>query len=488
MSHRNYLFCLCIMGIIVLTSTVSASAPVAGFSGTPTIGPAPLTVSFTDISTGNPTGWAWYFGDEDYTEPWTQQTASAGWAPRTRHSSVALPDGSIVVTGGQTSDFYYNNEVWRSTDNGMTWTQLLPNDDWWPERYGHSSVALPDGTIVLMGGYSYGYSNEVWQSEDNGTTWTQLPNDEGWSGRYYHSSVAMPDGSIVLMGGYSSGYSNEVWRSTDNGTTWTQMTANAGWSGRYRHSSVAMPDGRIVLMGGTDANGDLQNDVWSSMDNGATWTLTTASAGWSARDLPNPVVMPDGSIVVVGGWDSVSARYNDVWRSMDLGATWTELPNAGWSARAWDTIVAMPDGSIVMMGGQDGADSSDFKNDVWRFQPAGSLIQNPSHTYTMPGTYNVALQAYNAVGYDSTLKTGYITVTESSAMGSLEVKSSPSHANIYINGVDTGKIAKWTFDDMAPGDYDVYVTLDGYTTPKTELVTVVSEQTAQLHFKLKKIK
>ena len=73
-------------------------------------------------------------------------------------------------------------------------------------------------------------------------------------------------------------------------------------------------------------------------------------------------------------------------------------------------------------------------------------------------------------------------------MGSLEIKSSPSHAEIYINGIDTGKFAKWTFDDMAPGDYDVYVTLEGYTTPATEHVTVMSEQTAKLHFMLKKDK
>ena len=42
--------------------TVSA-APVANFSGTPTTGPAPLTVNFTDTSTGSPTSWSWTFGD-----------------------------------------------------------------------------------------------------------------------------------------------------------------------------------------------------------------------------------------------------------------------------------------------------------------------------------------------------------------------------------------------------------------------------------------
>jgi PKD repeat protein len=39
------------------------AAPVANFTGTPTAGPAPLTVSFNDTSTNAPTGWLWSFGD-----------------------------------------------------------------------------------------------------------------------------------------------------------------------------------------------------------------------------------------------------------------------------------------------------------------------------------------------------------------------------------------------------------------------------------------
>jgi len=39
------------------------TAPVAAFTGTPTSGNAPLTVSFTDSSTNSPTSWSWNFGD-----------------------------------------------------------------------------------------------------------------------------------------------------------------------------------------------------------------------------------------------------------------------------------------------------------------------------------------------------------------------------------------------------------------------------------------
>jgi PKD repeat protein len=37
--------------------------PVAEFSGNPTSGPPPLTVYFTDLSSGDPTSWDWTFGD-----------------------------------------------------------------------------------------------------------------------------------------------------------------------------------------------------------------------------------------------------------------------------------------------------------------------------------------------------------------------------------------------------------------------------------------
>ncbi len=45
------------------TQQTTGNAPVADFSGTPTSGTAPLEVSFTDLSTNNPTSWQWNFGD-----------------------------------------------------------------------------------------------------------------------------------------------------------------------------------------------------------------------------------------------------------------------------------------------------------------------------------------------------------------------------------------------------------------------------------------
>jgi PKD repeat protein len=414
-------------------------------------------VQFTDASTGSPTGWAWFFGDETYTQAWTQMNASAGWSGRSYHSSVAMPNGIIVLMGGEEvtsggSSRVRKNDVWQSTDNGATWTQMTASAKWSARTY-HSSVAMPDGSIVLMGGQdSSGILNDVWRSTDNGATWTQMTASAGWSARYRHSSVAMPDGSIVLMGGSNgSGQKTDVWRSTDNGATWTQMTASAGWSARESFSSVLMPDGSIVLMGGWIYLDRGINDVWRSTDNGATWTQMTASAKWSARYCHSSVAMPDGSIVLMGGqgWSGI---LNDVWRSTDNGATWTQITaSAKWSAREGFSSVAMPDGCIVLMGsGWNGVGVNN--NDVWRFVPHESSAQNPLHTYTIPGIYQVALQAYNSVGYTSTLKIGYITISpvitpDASFTGTPTSGTMPLTVTFTDRSINTPTAWSWDFGD-----------------------------------------
>ncbi|OPY37935.1 MAG: Kelch motif protein [Methanoregula sp. PtaU1.Bin051] len=338
---------------------------------------------------------------------WVVMTESAGWKERRDHITSLLPDGSIILMGGW--DVWGNdfNDVWRSVNNGAVWTRVNKSAGW-PPRHRHAGAVMPDGSIILMGGDAGGtLMHDVWISSNKGSTWTEQTSAAGWPGRAGHAGVALSDGSLVLMGGSDGGSLNDVWISTTNGATWTQQTAAPGWDPRAYHAAVALHDDSIVIMGGSN-NGIRLNDVWISSDRGAGWTRQTAAAGWSARSVFAAVVMPDDSIVLFGGDDG--ALKTDVWRSTDRGVTWTqERADAGWlSARAYHSGVVTRNGNIVMTGGYDGATAY---NDVWQLETFGSELRNPTHIYNTIGTYKVSLQSYNADGYDSERKTGYITVT-----------------------------------------------------------------------------
>jgi PKD repeat protein len=385
------------------------SPPIANFIGTPTSGEIPLTVQFIDSSIGDPTGWVWFFGDEDFTAAWTQMALAADWSKRSYHTSVVMPDGSILLMGGFGDT--NKNDVWRSKDNGISWTQVNSSAGWTARGY-HSSLVLSDGSVILMGGYDGNLKNDIWRSTDNGVTWMQLTPSAEWSARRGHSTALLPDGSILLMGGFTtmsgSGTLNDVWRSTDNGVSWTQMTQKAEWSSRGYQSNVVMSDASIVMMGGT--GGGLKRDVWRSTDNGISWLQITPDADWSARCEHASVVLPDDSIILIGGWNG--SRTNDIWRSTDHGATWMQITSsAEWKVRSENpSSLLMPDGSIIILGGRG---NSGLLNDVWRLMIIGSSDQHPAHIYESPGIYSVAMKAYNAVGADTHFIREYITVSES---------------------------------------------------------------------------
>ena len=212
---------------------------------------------------------------------WVQQTAAAGWSARDAMAAVAMPDDSIVLMGGGDSlHGAADRQVWHSLDQGATWHQHP--GVWWSIRITHTCVMIPDGlngTIVLMGGdqptgINSGFKDDVWISTDYGESWTQQTAAADWSIRGSHTSVALSDGSIVLMGGFlfdgSQHFYNDVWRSTDLGINWTQQTASASWSPRDAHASVTLSGDVIVLFGG--GAGDHNNETWISVNAGANWT------------------------------------------------------------------------------------------------------------------------------------------------------------------------------------------------------------------------
>ena len=76
----------------------------------------------------------------------------------------------------------------------------------------------------------------------------------------------------------------------------------------------------------------------------------------------------------------------------------------------------------------------------WDFENDGTIDsseRNPPHIYQNPGTYSVFLRVTNAVGSDTEIKTGYITVT------SPDPAQRIATLKVYVNGLSAPEWSKW---------------------------------------------
>jgi hypothetical protein len=156
----------------------------------------------------------------------------------------------------------------------------------------------------------------------------------GWTGRYGHSMTRV-SGYLVIMGGNqdatTTSGTNEIWRSIDQGATWVQTSAPS-WNARF-YSAVVTYGSTIVLMGGEGGLTSGRNDVWRSTNGCVDWTCMTSNAAWSTRCNFG---FTRTTTTVIGGREVATGTYlNDVWISVDDGATWVQSDsgNAGFKGR-----------------------------------------------------------------------------------------------------------------------------------------------------------
>ncbi len=115
----------------------------------------------------------------------------------------------------------------------------------------------------------------------------------------------------------------------------------------------------------------------------------------------------------------------------------------------------------------------------WTFGDGGtSSAQNPSHTYTVAGTYTVSLTATNANGNDTNTKVGYINATQPSAnppvadfSGTPTSGDAPLVVNFTDLSTNTPSSWSWTFGDggtsSAQNPSYTYTTAGTYTVSLT---------------------
>jgi len=194
-----------------------------------------------------------------------------------------------------------NGKVFRSTDDGVNWTELVANFP--PVTV--TSFAVSGSFIFVAFDDEHGQGRGgVYRSTDNGESWSTL--NVPIPGRYRVFDLAVTGPFIFAATG-----DDGVYRSTNNGESWAAVN-----SGFNDISCVAL--GVSSVPGDTTVFAGTFYNLYRSTNNGESW-------GKANIGLPT---FPDVRGFVVDSNVLFAATGNGVYRSTDNGEQWTEM-NAG---------------------------------------------------------------------------------------------------------------------------------------------------------------
>jgi hypothetical protein len=325
---------------------------------------------------------------------WMRANASAAFVPifdlepTLSVGALALdtstsPNPTLYVGTGEgngSSDSYYGEGMFVSSDLGTTWTQLGAT------TFAHASIAsiAVDTTQTprtIYAAVTYGSSanradaswvegdfsqNGLWRSPDGGESWISYPAGTFGACPYFTydpcpaESVAIDPASpaAVLVSILGAG----VFRSPNSGFSWTPASL-PNLSGGVGRASVAAADGVAYAMIGA-ADGIEFAGFYQSANDGVTWTqasVPSVTVGGTTLDGTNSSNFSEsffdqtlaidpadtsGATVVFGGVG--------IYRSINSGANWTSLAPSGGTHSDQHAIAFDPESAHSFYLGNDG--------------------------------------------------------------------------------------------------------------------------------------
>jgi parallel beta-helix repeat protein len=189
--------------------------PVANFTATPTVGIAPLTVNFTDTSTGTITSWTWDFNNDGTTDSTAQHPVHVYGSQGTYTVSLTVtgPDGSdaetktnyITVTSPGAT-ICVDRTYGRDTNNGLSWATAVKTIQRGLDLAGTSgwTVLVANGTYTGTGNKSLNFNGKAIRLKSAGGAANCIINCEnsGWGLLFCsgETSDAVVDGFTVQNG------------------------------------------------------------------------------------------------------------------------------------------------------------------------------------------------------------------------------------------------------------------------------------------------
>jgi len=411
-----------------LLSSLSVSAQVtANFSATPITGCAPLQVSFTDLSTGGPTSWTWNFGN--LATSFLQNPSAIYSTPGVYTVTLTVTNGAftntlvkpnyIVVYNKPTAGFSMN------TDTACVGQTVTFTD---------ATVISPGGAAIATWAWDFGDGNATTVTTSSINHAYTAPGNypislivtdlNGCTGTIIQNIVIVPIPTVLFTAtpifacvpplnvtftntSTSIGPTTYTWHFGDGNSSSTFNTSHTYTAtGTYTVTLIVNQNGCIdslvkpnyVVIQNLAANFAATPTVVCTGHpitfNNTTFPAAT-TANWNFGDAGTSTLISPSHTYATGGTYTVTliAGNGNCIDTTTGTVTVNQTPVANFTA---DTMVSCSVPFTVNFTNT----STGGTNYVWNFGDGSpnSVLQNPTHIYTQPGTYTVSLIAINASG------------------------------------------------------------------------------------------
>jgi hypothetical protein len=293
-------------------------------------------------------------------------TGSMGTA-RGGAMAAALPDGRVLVAGGF-NDFVFpgqylsSAEVFNPSTNSFSSAGIgsMPA----PRAFA-GAAGLPGGQVLVAGGFdgtgpNVSYSSaEVFNSATNSFSSAGIGSMS--TPRLEPAAATLPSGRVLVAGGvYGTSY-------LASAETFSERTGNfalVGSMGTARAGAAAapLPDGRVLVAGGFDGSNTLKSaEIFDPATN------TFSSAGIGSMSVPREgaaaAPLPDGRVLISGGGYR-NAGINLLQTAEVFDPKTNQFSSIGIGAMGtprWQGVAApLPDGRVLVAGSRENDSSAEI--------------------------------------------------------------------------------------------------------------------------------
>ena len=292
-------------------------------------------------------------------------------AERAAHSATLLPDGKVLIAGGfreeGTSEIAIASaEVFDPSANTFT-----PTNDMNEPRNGHTATLLPNGKVLLAGGWNQQGRTATAELYDPQTGFFEYTGSL-MAPRQGLTATLLKNGQVLIAGGDSARNIPQLTAEVYDPATEIFTPTGTLREGRFGHTDTLLTDGTVLLVGGTSGHDNIlaSTEIYDP----ETGQFTSTSDANVVRYKHTAVLLRDGNVLILGGADQRdwNGKYNsaEIYDVMTGRFSQISVMNRERFKLA-DAAVLLSDGNVLIGGGNRQIEIFDAQSQT--FLPAGTL-------------------------------------------------------------------------------------------------------------------